>query len=223
MTVPSAMPHKLHAELVLTEAHAYMLPPRIWLFGAPAAGKTTARHLILEWMAVRGSSVAPLGIEETQRLLMPQGSEDGSFRYDEHGALVILDPERRISEALNLLLEQCVKAARNAGFVAELTHRDMMHVLRLVPPTLFAGALVLHFEAPVELRVARNVTRGAAQVPSEVVVTYPEGLSVEQYMFLQDRGATVRRVTSRGTLEALRGQIYGCMAEFFVNAPSAGL
>lgn len=189
--------------------------PCILLLGSPAAGKTTARLMVVEWLAARGEQVTPLGIEEAHRQLTPPGGEDGTYYYDDAGALILLDRERQVAEALELLADQCRHYLQTTGFVAELAHPDLAHALERVGMPVLTSAFCIYLSAPLPLRLARNRARGAARIPDEVVVGQPDSLPLAVSMLLRAVGVRVVELDTVGEVENLRQRISTVMARHF--------
>lgn len=180
--------------------------PRIFLTGAPAAGKTTQRKLLLDHLGSRGYRPASLGIEEIHRELLPPDSDTSDYRYDDSGALILLKPAVQIPRSLALLQDRCSAATEKAGFVLELAHHDLLEALSGFSSIALEGALLLHLSAPTELRVQRNRKRTFSHIPTNIVTAYPSDLTTRDQraiiklgciVELLDAAQPVKRVSSK--------------------------
>lgn len=187
--------------------------PRIFLLGPQAAGKTTVRSQIEAWWRRRGVTLATLGIEEAQRALCPPDRESSAYRYDEHGALILLDRERLIQEALELLATQCREAARQGGFIAEIAHRRLDSVVEALGADLLAGALSLFLTAPLAVRLERNLLRKSYRIPEEVVRTYPESPTIDEINRFRDAGSSLHILDTGVASERTHAEIERMLAK----------
>lgn len=165
--------------------------PRIFIIGSPAAGKTTLRTLIIDWMASQGHKVAILGIEEANRALFPPNADDDTYIYTEEGSIILLQRDTQIPLTLSWLATQCAEAARSTGFILELAHQKIGDALTAIAGDLLQGSLILHLSAPLELRLQRNAQRKALRIPPEIVVSIPEKLTPAEVTELTTKGATL--------------------------------
>lgn len=199
----------------------YRPPPRVFVIGPPASGKTTTRDFVAEWLRKRGATVVVLGIEEAHRELLPPDGEDGSYHYDDYGALVLHARERQIPSALDLLARQSRAARAAAGFVMELAHARVGDALLSVGGELLDGALVLHLTAPLALRLRWNAQRKSSRVPEEIVRSYAERLSAEEERRIESTGASLFKLEA-DNLEDLRTQAAAALDVFFGPARFEG-
>jgi predicted kinase len=174
--------------------------PRIFLFGPQAAGKSTLRPYIADWWRLRGIRLPQLGIEEAQRQLCPADRKSRAYRYDENGALILIERERLVQEALELLADRCRRAAAG-GFIAELAHRQLGTVTSTLGRELFIGSLAVFLTAPLAVRLERNRWRGASRVPEDIVRAYPEHLSPEERSELLDLGSSLYVLETNSSME----------------------
>lgn len=179
--------------------------PRVLLYGPPAAGKTRIRDCIFDCLHTKGISAIRLGIEECHRALLPSGIKSADYTYDSHGALTLLKPEVQIPDALRLLIDQCVAAAAQTGFVAELAHLD--------PAAAFAefgasgvlrGGVVVFIGAPLGLREKRNELRPSRRIPLRIVQSHPQNFDAAALGTIRDLGAHLLDVVNEGEEGTIR-------------------
>lgn len=185
---------------------------RVFVLGPPAAGKTTVRSLVSRWLSEKGHPVAILGIEEMHRELLPQGQEDGTYRYDASGALELLEADRQVAAALALLVQRCRQAAGSTGFVVEFTHRNYVHALNAFDSDVLTGAIVLYVSAPLLKRRERNAARGSGRVPERIVEEYPEDLGPDVGQLFIAKGATLELIDAGGSREELERRVEEALA-----------
>jgi hypothetical protein len=187
--------------------------PRIFLLGPPASGKTTIRSQIEDWWRDRrGVQLSRLGILEVHRQQCPIGGDSHAYRYDENGAIFLVEEKRLIQEALEILTEQCQQSEN--GFVVEIAHMQISTVIATLGRDKFAGGLVFFLTAPVAVRLDRNRQRKADHVPEHFVIACPGELSNQEVSAMRDIGSTLCVIDTRLSVERTRSVVEDALTRY---------
>ncbi|HZH98895.1 MAG TPA: hypothetical protein VEX38_07980 [Fimbriimonadaceae bacterium] len=194
---------------------------RIYLTGAPAAGKTTVSNEIVPHLRLLGyRNVRQLGIEQIHRELCRDGASseahtDGSFHYESTGTLILHHRELQVQEAVRILAQRCADADRYSdGFVVEIAHPDLGGILIEHFHDLLRDALVIHFQASVEERVRRNALREQLRMPDEILQSdYGCSIDPQALLRLHEMGARLLAVdTTSVAIEKTLRETYAALA-----------
>jgi hypothetical protein len=182
-------------------------PPCVFILGGPAAGKTTLRDGLAEWLVREGIPAARTGIEEAQRVCFPppgSPTSDRDYEYTSHGSLVLMDRERPIALAYNRLggVVRDLRNQERRAVLIEFTHPQLQWAFEELGTDLLRRATVFYLHAPVEVRLARNQKRlgSPSHVPDVVITAFEGAMNEELGGFLQDHGAAVQWIDA--TVEA---------------------
>ena len=184
-------------------------PLKIFLVGPAAAGKTTARKIVLNILSKQNLAPVDLSVESIHRMLCPPPSQPGHYHYDEYGALILERREQQVPEALRLLARECCRSG-SKGFVAEFTHQATGAILRQYFAGSINGATVLHITASLSDRQRRNAERRHLKVPAEVVNNSTEVMCEDDRVNLTAAGAivySIRNGARQGVLEDVLASI----------------
>jgi hypothetical protein len=187
------------------ERFAKRRPPCVFILGGPAAGKTTLRDGLAEWLIREGIPAARTGIEEAQRACFPPPGAPtivGDYEYTRHGSLVLKDRERQIPLAYNRLggMVLDLRNEERRAVLVEFTHPRLRWAFDELGKHLLKRAAVLYLHAPVEIRLARNQKRLhlPSHVPDDVIIAYDGTLDEELGVFLKEQDASVNWIDATG-------------------------
>ncbi len=212
--------------------------PCVFILGGPAAGKTTLREGLAEWLLREGIPAARTGIEEAQRVCFPPpGPPAGNSKYEyrENGSLELKDRDRQIPVAYNRL-RGMVRDLRNherRAVIIEFTHPQLQWAFEELGTDLLEKAVVFYLDAPWKVRVERNRQRlnSPSHVDDYVVKNFDGTMDDKLRDFLRNKGATVQwidatvepdQVFARGRDEVEKAGLYCDAAGAAPKSPTGG-
>jgi hypothetical protein len=175
--------------------------PCIFILGGPAAGKTTLRDPLAEWLIREGIPASRVGIEEAQRdCFQTEGfpSRGRGYEYTVSGSLILNDRVAQIPLAYNRL-RAMVRQQRNLerrAVIVEFTHPQLQWAFDELGTDLLARAIVFYLKAPYEVRLARNQKRlnQPSHVPDDVVRDFDGTMDEAVGTIVRESGAVVQEI-----------------------------
>jgi tetratricopeptide (TPR) repeat protein len=181
-------------------------PQKIFIIGAPAAGKSTAAEVLNEIMISFKVKPSIISIHDIHVMLQKCPGNENLYSLAEDKSLVINDRNVAIEKAFQKLQAHCAEQSSIGGFVAEFASSSLdIELYRF--EDLLNGALVLLIVAPEAIRTARNLQRPGKRVPSEIVKGYADCLDDMTIHVLSNCGAKIIKVSSDCPYELFKTRI----------------
>lgn len=191
----------------------YRFAIKVILLGPSAAGKTTAASHLLRLLDGSDWNGDYVSIEDCQREVCPPGVEDGTYFYNQHGALVLLDREKNAASARDRFVQKCL-ASGVRGFVAEFGQPNAPAFLLAKLSDLLPGTLILYLSAPLAVRRERNENKSALRMPEDVLTWIEETMSDDLRAELQGAGAEVRCIDANVPIAQLLASVAQAMQTY---------
>ena len=193
-------------------------PPRIFVTGAIAAGKSFVRETLRDTLFQVGLPVRSLELEDTFADLFPAHETDPNYSYLDDGNLVLHVPHLQIPRAIAELGRRCAEAAQQTGFVVEFGAKDLESSFAFFDEKLLAGAHIFHVHAPRRERVLRNLRRPEGPVLAERIDYYPQNLDASIHAHLKALGSRYIPVVNDGSPEHLASIVKALALRFVAPA-----
>lgn len=180
-----------------------VLPKKIFVIGAPAAGKTLARQMLLRIARSYTVKLDSFDLDSIHRAIEGDRNIPGVIRYENDGSMTLLRPKAQVPRALSAFKTRCASAEKSGGFIAELAHKRMGSVLLDFGEAVLRSSLLVQLTCKKALRRARNAARSGARVPAAIVEQYQPSLSESAVAKLINMGARFEAIENESGRQEL--------------------
>lgn len=192
-------------------------PPKIFLVGPPASGKTTAMGVIEKQLGQIEMHPRLLSIHDIHIELSANPMYRDRYKRDQNDMLLIHEREKQIPLAMKSLSEKCESCRNDSGFVVEFAHESMIDAIKLFSDELMHASLVIFITAPVDTRLTRNEARGHLKTPPDIVESYSDTVSDKFAYKIRKCNARLVRVDSDCTIDVFKERIQTTIRNSIVN------